>query len=120
MSVDNVVDVVSVRNTFVSALSAVHVFGIMTATSMVRGALTGVARIYRQRALINVAIMDMMQVAIMDVVDMLSVLYGCMATTFTVLVLVAFMGFAAHLNVSLLAIAKNCDFETDFHFRFRL
>lgn len=92
----NVVDVITMRHTFMSTAFAMHVSGFMSFTGVVGSTVAGVTRINRKRTLVYMAIMVMMKMTVMHVIDVLAMLDGGMTTTFAMLVFVAFMCFAAH------------------------
>jgi hypothetical protein len=80
VAIDEVVDVVSVRNGWVSASGAVDMVGIVSGTAVVRGAHCGVVLIDVDAVLIDVVLMGMVQVTIDEVVDMISVRHRFVTT----------------------------------------
>ena len=80
VSTNEIVNVVPVRHWFMSAAGTVSVLVIVTFTLMVRCASTRIEVAYRNRMFVDVALMDMMQVPIVQVVSMAVVRHGCMST----------------------------------------
>ena len=86
MAVDKVVDVVAVRNGLVAAVGAMSVGSVMTATVVALSAASGVCLAYLEHVLIDMAFMRAVEVAVVEVVDMIVVLDGSVAAVGTVLV----------------------------------
>ena len=92
MPIDEVVDVVPVRNSFVSAARPVNVSGIVTAAGMPRSTGFGIGITDRQRVLFNVSTFGLvMKVAIVQIIDMIVVLDRLVATVFAMFVVVICM-----------------------------
>ena len=77
VTVDKVVDVVTVRDGLVPAPGAVHVRCVVCAALVARCARLRVCPVNRQGMLINVAIMGVMEVTIVQVVNVTLVHQGC-------------------------------------------
>jgi hypothetical protein len=78
MAVDEIIDVVAVGYGLVAAAGAVDVGGIMGAAVVLRGAGVGVGRREGDGVFVDVAIVEMVQVAIVKIVDVIAVLDGGM------------------------------------------
>jgi len=92
MSVDKVVDVVSVRHSLMAAAWTVDVIRCMSGTGVAGRTRRGIRSAHGQRVLFHLAIRRlMMQVAIMQVVDMAVVLDSHMPTAGTVLMVMVGM-----------------------------
>ena len=79
VSVDEVVDVVAVRDRFVATAGAVDVSGIVRSAGVLRGAISRVGCRQSNAVLVDVAVMEMVQVTIVQVVDVVVVAHGGMA-----------------------------------------
>ena len=90
-SVDQVVDVVAVRNRFVSAAGAVHVTRFVIGAAVLGIAAVGVAVGDLDHVLVNVISMRVVKVPVVQVVDVVAVLDGDMAAPGTMLVGVVVM-----------------------------
>ena len=88
VAVHQVVHVVTVRHGFVAATGAVHVCWFVPIADVARGACTRVRRRHRNQMLIDVIAVWVMQVAIMEIVDVVVVANGHMAAACAVLVVV--------------------------------
>lgn len=88
MAVDQIADVVTMRDRFVSATRAVDMAGFMAAATMLRGAAIRIGFRDSDHMLIYMVAMRMVQVAIMQVVDMAVVTDGGVAAARSVLVVV--------------------------------
>ena len=69
MAINEVVDMIPMGNGRVPTARTVDVIGIVSSTAMLRGACCGVGVIFTDDVLIDVIPVGMMQVAIMEVVD---------------------------------------------------
>ena len=87
----SVIYMATVRNWLVTTAGAMHMSGVVTSTTMVRGAAIGVFAADIDHVLIDVISMRMMQVTIVQVIDMATVPYRGMAAARPVLVGVAGM-----------------------------
>jgi hypothetical protein len=96
VAVDQVVDMVAMRYRFVAAAGAVHVVGRMAAADVARGTDRRIRRIDGDHMLIDMVAVEVMQVAIVQVVDVAFVLDRRVATAGTMDVRVIGMGGAAH------------------------
>ena len=74
MAVDQVIDVIPVRNRLVSAVRSVHVTGFVAAALMRRRALIGVARRHRNDVLVDVVAVWVMEMTVVQVIDVTIVL----------------------------------------------
>lgn len=88
MAADQVIDVIAVRNRFVPAPGAVHMARVMTAAGVVLGATFGIGGADLDAVLIDVAGVRMMQVAVVQVVDVIAMTDGGVATAGAMLVVV--------------------------------
>jgi hypothetical protein len=96
VAIDEIIDVVPMRHGFVTARRAVNVARLMAATVVIRSALVGIFRIDRERMLVDVIAVHVMQMAVVQIVDMIVVLDRRMPTVRAVLmVVVGVMRFAA-------------------------
>ncbi len=84
MSVDQIVDVVSMRNGFVTAICAVLVRGIVSVALVSVGAIGGVRGVHFELVLIDVTLVKRMQMAVMQVIGMVVVNDSGVATVFAV------------------------------------
>ena len=91
MATDQVVRVVAVRHRFVTAARAVLVTGLVTVTSMVGSAGVGVRIRNYQGMIVVMALVLVVQVAVVQVVGVTVVLHGGVATARAVPVLVVFV-----------------------------
>lgn len=98
MTSDEIVDVVTVRNGRMTAIHAVHVVGIVITTRMIGRACGGVGRIDGNRALVDVIVMDLVEVAIVQVVDMAGVANRRVPTGGAMDVIVAGMSGVRHMS----------------------
>ncbi len=96
MTVDHVVNVITMRHAFMSAAFTVGVFGVVSFASMVCGAFTLVARINRKRTFVCVTFMHVMQMAVMNIIYMVAMFDDCVTAPFAVGMGVIVMCFAAH------------------------
>jgi len=92
MTVDEVIDVIAVRHRVMSATFTVGVSCVMSFTVMIRGASCG----SRVNVLIDMVIVHMVQMSIMQVVDMVVMLYGWVAAAVSVMMIVPFVCLTSH------------------------
>ena len=111
VTVHEVVDVVSVRDSLVSAAWAMDMVGIMAAAGMRRRAVVGVGRGHLNHVLVDVAIVRVMQVAVMQVVDVTVVLDGLVSAAWAVDVIVGLVNLAIRHGVLLSASAEAVFFD---------
>ena len=76
VTVDQIVDVVAVRNGFMAAIRSVGVCGIVAVAGMSVGAVGRVGRAHRKGVFVDMAVMRMMQVSAMQEVRVSVVLNG--------------------------------------------
>ncbi|XXV14666.1 hypothetical protein WMF00_43925 [Sorangium sp. So ce1182] len=86
VAVDEEVDVISVRDSGVPASSAVLVLHVMPRARVARGTLLRVLVVHREDVLVNMITMPVMQVAIVQVVDVVTVAYRLVSARLAVLV----------------------------------
>ncbi len=96
MSIDHVVNMISVGHGFVSAVGTMGVGGFVTLTGVIRGAVRGVAAIDFQRMFVHVTIMRVVKVPGMKVVDVVAMLDGRVSTIGAVGVLVVLVFVTTH------------------------
>jgi hypothetical protein len=92
MTVDEIVDVVAVRDCFVAATGAVDMGGVMSATGVFRGAGGRVERRESDAVFVDVAVMQVVQMTIVEIVDVIVVPDGGVAAAGFVLVRMFGMG----------------------------
>ena len=100
MPIDEVVDVVTVRNRFVAATRPVHVAGLMGATGVIGRAPRGVVTSLIERVFVHVVAMYVVQVPVVQVVDVAVVVHCGVTTPASVIVIVPVVLFAAHKRLS--------------------
>ncbi|HZF48436.1 MAG TPA: hypothetical protein VE093_07305 [Polyangiaceae bacterium] len=93
-----IVDVVTVRDRGMAAIHAVHVLGTVLATRVIGRAPGGVRRIDGNRALVDVIVVDLVEVAIVQVVDMAGVANSRVTTGGSMDVIVAGMSGVRHMS----------------------
>lgn len=98
--IDDVVSVVAVGHCRVIAVRAVDVAGLVSAALVSRRAALGVRRVDRQRVLVDVIAVGMVEVAVVEVVDVIVVLDCGVPATGLVLMLVAFVNLVFAHRVS--------------------
>ncbi|MDQ0039676.1 hypothetical protein J2W33_000556 [Variovorax boronicumulans] len=79
VAVNQVVDVIAMRHGFMAAVGTVNMSRLMTRAAMVRRALIGIRGGDVEGVLVNVAIVHMVQMAVMQIVDMVAVRDGGVA-----------------------------------------
>ena len=100
VAVDEIVDMIAMRNCFVSAVWTVHMTGSVSRAAMIRRAGGGIRRADFQLAFIEVAFVRRMQVAIVQVVDVTIVLNRSMAAACAVDMIVIFVDMVTHQSSS--------------------
>ena len=99
VTIDEVVDVVAVRDGFVATVWAVDMVAGVGVALMFGGAVRGICRAHFKGVLIHVVIVHVMQVAVVEIVDVASVLDGRMSAAFAMKMVVCSVFFAvAHLS----------------------
>lgn len=102
VTVDEVVDVVAVGDGFVTTFWTVDVVRRVGAALVRGGAVGWVGRAHFEGVLIHMVVVDVMQVAVMEVVDVVVVLDGGVSAFWTVVVVVGFVFLAVdHLSFPL-------------------
>lgn len=103
MPVHQVVGVIAVGHGLVTAARAVLVTGLVRAAVVIGRTALGIRFVDRDRVLVHVVSMGMMQVAVVQVVHVVGMAYSCVSTIGAVLVVVALVYSVtiAHLRFSL-------------------
>jgi hypothetical protein len=96
VAIDEVVDVVAVRDGLVAAAGAVDVIGLVAAALMSGGAGRGVLLAHGDGVLVIVAVVGVVQVAVVEVVDVTIVTDGGVAAVGAVDMIVVVVGVVAH------------------------
>jgi hypothetical protein len=107
VTLDQVVDMVAVRDLLVAAARAVHVGLVVSATCVRRSARCGILGSDLDDALIYMSVVRMVQMSIMEVVDMVAVANGGVTTALTVHVLMVRVLLALHGRFSLRLAARS-------------
>ncbi len=103
-AIDDIANVIAMRNGLVPATGGVLVAGIVAAATLSAcGATAGVGAIHFQNMLLDRGASRVMQVPIVEIAHMIAVLNRSVAATGTMLMRVVGVGFAAHFVVLLLA-----------------
>ena len=92
VAVHQIVHVVTVRHGFVAATRAVHVCSFMSIANVARSACARVRRRHRNHVFVHMIAVRVMQVAIMEVVNVVVVANGHVAAACAVLVVVVRVG----------------------------
>jgi hypothetical protein len=96
MARDEIVDMVAMRHRRVTAAGSVDMSLVMRPTLVVRGAGGRINRAHLERALVHVPRVGVVQMAIVQVVDMVAVLDGGVPTVGSVLMVMVRVGLVAH------------------------
>ena len=96
VAVHQVVHVIAVRHGFVPAIGTVNVGGVVPLASVVRSAVRGVGPVDLETVLVHVVLVGMVQVAAVEVIDVVPVLDRDVTAVGAVGVIVVGMLFAAH------------------------
>jgi len=96
VAIHEIVDVITVGNSFVAAAFAMDMAGFMTAAHVPASAIGGVRGGYGNRMLVEVPFMRVMQMAIMKIVDMTLVDNGRVSAARAVDVVVIFVDVMIH------------------------
>jgi hypothetical protein len=100
VAIDQVVNVITVRDRFVAAVGAMNVTGIMLATVVRRGAIRRVSRTHRDSVLFdNAVIPHAVQMAIMQVVGVILMLDRSMPATRAMNVIVIVVCVVCHIDL---------------------
>ena len=94
--VDEVVDVVAMRDRGVTAIGAVLVVGGVALAAVLGRAVRGVVAVHREHVLVDVTLVGVVQVPVVQVVDVPLVPNGGVPAPLRVLVLVAFVSVVSH------------------------
>ena len=94
MPVDEVVHVVPVGHGFMPTVGSMHVVTGMGAALVFGGAVRWIGCVYRERVFVHMVVMDMVQVAVVEVVDVPIMLDGGVSAAFAVNMLVGLVLFA--------------------------
>ncbi len=102
VTVDQVVDVVSMRNGLMAASRSVLVPGLMPAALMLRRTPIGICRRHLDRVLIDVVAVHVMQVPVVQIIDMIAVAHRGVPASGTMLMrVIGVMGFLARRHAGL-------------------
>jgi hypothetical protein len=82
-----IIDVITVRHGFMTAIWPVNMIGSVP-RAMMRSTTVRIGRSHRQNMFLDTSCRGMMQMAIMQIIDMIAMLYGGMPTVRSVLMLV--------------------------------
>lgn len=91
MAIDEIVDVIAMGNCLMAASRAMLVTGFVTGAEVIRRASRRIGLTHLDHVLVDMIAVRLMQVAVVQVVDMVAVLDGDMAAAGAVNVSVAFM-----------------------------
>jgi len=100
MPVDEVVDMIPVRNGFVPAAGAMHMVCVVRPAGVVSGAPRRIGFIHVDLVLIDVVLVGVMKVAVVEVVDVIAVLHGRVATIGPMLMAMLGVRFTGHDKAS--------------------
>jgi len=78
---DAVIDVVAMRDRFVTAIGAVDVTGLMAAAAVVGGAGVGIAARHLDHMLVDMIVVRVVKMPVMQVVDVAAMAHGGVAAT---------------------------------------
>jgi hypothetical protein len=92
VAVDEIVDVVSMGHGIVPAAGPVGVARVVGAAGVGRGARAGVGAVHRDGALVDVPVVGVVQVAVVQVVDVVAVFHRLVAAARAVGVVVGLVG----------------------------
>lgn len=117
VAIDEVVDVVAVRNGFVATVWAVDVVAGVGLALVIGGAVRGVGWAHFEGVLIHMVIVHMMQVPVVEIVNVVGVLDGRVSAAFAMNMVVRSVFFAvAHLSwLSLSCFITSTCIEVSFH-----
>ncbi|MDQ0012178.1 hypothetical protein J2W23_000542 [Variovorax boronicumulans] len=79
VTVNQVVDVIAMRHGFVAAVGTMNMSCLMPLAAMVRRALIGIRDRYFKGVFVNVAVVHVVQMAVMQIVDMVTMRDGRVA-----------------------------------------
>ncbi len=88
VAVDQIIDVIAVRYGFMAAIRAVLVLALVAAAIVLRSAISRVGCVHFHCVALNPAISNVMQVAVVQVIDVVAVFHGGVAAVGAVLVTV--------------------------------
>lgn len=95
VALDEIIDVVTMRHRFMAAAAPVLMSGRMPAAAMLRGAGVRMRIVHRDRVLIDVIVVHVMEMSVVQVVDMVAMADGGVAAIGPVLVrMVGVLGIA--------------------------
>lgn len=86
VTINQVVKVIAMRHGFVAAVGSVNMPCLMTGAAVVRRALVGVRDRYFKRVLVHMAVVHVVQIAVMQIVDMVTMRDGGVAARRAMLV----------------------------------
>ncbi len=88
VAVDKIIDVVPMRHGLMPAARAMHMLRLVTAAAVIRRALIGIFRTHLDAMFIHVLAVRMMEMAIMQIVDVIAVANGRVAAAGAMLMVV--------------------------------
>jgi hypothetical protein len=91
VSIDKIINVITMRHRLMSASRTMHVPGLVTGAAVIRRASSGIFRAHLDHMLVHVILVRMMEMAIMEIVDVVAVTNGRMAAAGAVLMGVILM-----------------------------
>jgi hypothetical protein len=97
MAVDQVIDMVAMRHRFMAAASAVHVGGVVTAAGVAAGAGGGIGAGDLNGVFVVMTVVGVVEMAVVEVVDVVTMLDGGMAAARAVLVGMICVCIASHV-----------------------
>ena len=78
---DAVIDVVAMRDRFVTAIGAMDMTGLMAAAAVVRGAGVGIAARHLHHVLVDMIVVRVVEMPVMQVVDVAAMAHGGVTAT---------------------------------------
>ncbi len=101
VAVDEVADVIAMRDRFVSAAGTMHMAGFVSGAFVGRRTADGIDVGYFDNVFVDVSVMHVMQVAIMQVIDVVAMTHRGVAAARTVgMVVIVMLGVCAFGHVS--------------------
>ncbi len=90
VTIHEIVDVISMRDSFVSAAGAVYVVASVRITHVAARAVRGIGGVHLNGVFIDMIIVNVVQMTVVEIVNVSRMLDRCVATAFAVSVVVAF------------------------------
>ncbi len=100
VAINEIIDVVAVRYGFVTAVGPMNVTSFVTVAGMLRCTIGWVLVIDFEGVTFDAVFCDVMQVAVVEVIDVVVVLYGFVAAARTVLVVMVGVSWLRHFFLS--------------------